>query len=168
MAFALILTIAYNEQQEWWGNGFKLRDNRIRLGMREIFFYREGDEMLEQVYQRRCGCPIIHSFQKYVGWGFEQCDLVEDICARSRGSNTKYSRMLWFHNSVLGFYWFPCEEICKFKHTIDGVRIDILKLCEVSSTNKEALKEHVGFLHLIISVSLVAFFSHFRFSLILM
>jgi len=38
----------------------------------EEFFYNDGGDILKQVAQRSCGCPIIESVQGQIGWGFEQ------------------------------------------------------------------------------------------------
>jgi len=48
--------------------------------MREVL-YCEGDEALEQVAQRSCGCPLPGSVQGQAGWGFEQPGLVEGVPA---------------------------------------------------------------------------------------
>ena len=66
------------------GNSFKLKEGRLRLDIRKIFFYYEGRETLVQVAQRICGCPIPGTVQGQVGWGFEQPNLVKDVPAHSR------------------------------------------------------------------------------------
>lgn len=53
------------------------RDDGDDDGCKEEMFYNEGGEMLEQVAQRCCGCPIIGSVQGQPGCGFEHCDLVK-------------------------------------------------------------------------------------------
>ena len=55
------------------------------MGHTEDIFYDEGGETLEQVAQRRCGCPIIGSVQGQVEWSFEQPHLVKDVPAHGRG-----------------------------------------------------------------------------------
>lgn len=40
---------------------FKLKEGRLRLGIRRNFFYYEGDETPEQAGQRSGGCPTIGS-----------------------------------------------------------------------------------------------------------
>ena len=40
--------------------------------------------MLEQVAERSCGCLIRGSVQSEVESGFEQLDLVKDVCAYGR------------------------------------------------------------------------------------
>jgi len=51
---------------------------------KEILYY-EGGEVMEQVAQSSCGCPLPGSIQDQAGWGFEQPDLTEGILARGRG-----------------------------------------------------------------------------------
>ena len=67
------------------GNGFKLREGRLRLDNNEEIFYHEGGETLEQVVQRGGGCPIPGNFQGHIGQGSEQSGLVEDVPAHCRG-----------------------------------------------------------------------------------
>ena len=52
---------------------------------KEEVLYCEGDEALEQVAQRGCGCPLPGSVQGQVGWGFEQPGLVEGVSALAAG-----------------------------------------------------------------------------------
>ena len=40
------------------GNAFKLKEGKFRLGIRKKSFYSEGGEVLAQVAQGVCGCPI--------------------------------------------------------------------------------------------------------------
>jgi len=47
--------------------------------------YYGGGEVLEQVAQRSCGCPIPGSVQGQAGWSFEQPSLVEAVPANGRG-----------------------------------------------------------------------------------
>jgi len=47
----------------------------------------KGDEVLEQVALRRCGCLISGSIQGQVGWGFGQPDLVWQPCPQ-QGNGT--------------------------------------------------------------------------------
>jgi len=56
------------------------------LDIRKNSFYNEGDEALEQVAQRSCGCLLPGSVQGQVGWGFEQPALVEGVPAHGRGA----------------------------------------------------------------------------------
>jgi len=69
-------------------NGFKLKEGRFRLHIRQIF-YCEASEALVQVAQRSCGCPLPGSVRDQVGRGFEQPGLVEDVPAHGRGVGTR-------------------------------------------------------------------------------
>ena len=40
------------------GNGFKLKERRLRIDVGEVFHW-DGGEVMEQVAQRGCGCPIV-------------------------------------------------------------------------------------------------------------
>jgi len=95
------------------GNGFKLKEGRFRLDIRNKFFtmrvmkhwnrlHREVvdapsletfkvwlDRALSNLLQlKSCGCPLPGSVQGQIGWGFEQPGLVEGIPARDRGVET--------------------------------------------------------------------------------
>jgi len=45
----------------------------------------EGGEALDQVAQSSCGCPLAGSIQGWVGWGFEQPDLMAGVPACGEG-----------------------------------------------------------------------------------
>ena len=70
------------------GNIFKQKESRFTLVIRKKF-YDEGDETLEQVAQRICGCPIIGSVRDKVGRDVEQPDLVEDVPCPWKGGWTR-------------------------------------------------------------------------------
>ena len=48
---------------------------------KEEVFYKESGETLEHVAQKGGRWPIPGNIQGQVGWGSEQCDLVEDVPA---------------------------------------------------------------------------------------
>lgn len=50
-------------------NGFKGKEGRLRLDVREIFFPSGDDEVLEQAAKRSYGSSIPEGFQGQVGWG---------------------------------------------------------------------------------------------------
>ena len=70
-------------------NGFKLRQGRLRLGIRRKFFHTEGGDTLEQVAQGGCGCPIPGGIQGQAGCGSGQPGLVVGDPAHSRGVETQ-------------------------------------------------------------------------------
>jgi len=65
---------------------FKLKEDRFTLDIRKNEICScEGDETLEQVAQRSCGCPLPGNIQVQVGRAFEQPGLVEGVLAHSSG-----------------------------------------------------------------------------------
>jgi len=86
---------------------------RANLGNKEIGFYSEGGEALEQVAQRCGGCPIPGGFQGETGSGLGQPDLAVHVpvrCRRVGLDGLKKSlptpRILWLRGSAclpLGF-----------------------------------------------------------------
>jgi len=66
------------------GNGFKVKQEIFTLNVRKKFFYSEGDEALEQVSQRDCGCSMSGGTQGQGGSGPGQPDLEEGSPAHSR------------------------------------------------------------------------------------
>jgi len=54
------------------GQGAMVLNWWIWIGHKKEIFYNEGNETLEQVSQRSCGCPIIISVQGQVAWGVGQ------------------------------------------------------------------------------------------------
>ena len=71
------------------GNGLKLKEGRIILDIIMKLFHSEGDELLDRVAQRICGCPIPESVQGQVGWDPEQYDLVGGHPAHNKGFRKK-------------------------------------------------------------------------------
>ena len=51
------------------GNVFKVEKGRSGLDIRKKFLNCEGDETLEGLAQRGCGCPLPGSIQGQAGWG---------------------------------------------------------------------------------------------------
>ena len=74
------------------GNGFKVKERRFRLNVSGKFLNESG-EVLEQVAQKGCGCPISTSIQGQIGWGPGQSDLVLHLAAgdpaHSKGVETR-------------------------------------------------------------------------------
>jgi len=65
---------------------FKMKEGGFSY--KEDILYSEVGEVLEQVSQRSCGCPLPGSVQGQVGWGFEHPGLVEGVPAHGRGVGT--------------------------------------------------------------------------------
>jgi len=61
----------------------------VYIRYKEEIFYHESGEVLAQVAQRSCGCPLPGSVQGQVGWGFELPGLAEGIPAHGRGVGTR-------------------------------------------------------------------------------
>ena len=70
------------------GSGFKLK-GEILIGYMEEVFYSEGGEALEQVAQRRDGCPTHEDIQGQAEWVSEQPDLDVGVPVHCTGSWTR-------------------------------------------------------------------------------
>jgi len=58
-------------------------------GCVEQILHHEGGEILKQVAQRSCGCPLSGSVPGQVGRSSEQPGLEEDVPADGRGVGTR-------------------------------------------------------------------------------
>jgi len=67
------------------GKGFRLEEGRFRLDIKKLVLYSKSSEALEQVAQRRGGCPIPGDIQGQVGWGSEQPDPAIGVPVHCRG-----------------------------------------------------------------------------------
>ena len=67
------------------GNGFKLKEGSLWLGVRKKFFSVKSGEALEQVAQRCDGCALPGNIQGQAGWGSEQLDLAVGVPVHCRG-----------------------------------------------------------------------------------
>jgi len=61
------------------------------VSYKQEILYVEGDDAMEQVAQRSCGCPLPGGVQRQVEWGFEQPGLVEGVPAHGRGVGARWS-----------------------------------------------------------------------------
>ena len=50
------------------GNGFKLKEVRFRLDIKEEVFYSKAGEALAQVAHRGAGYPVLKDIQGQTGW----------------------------------------------------------------------------------------------------
>ena len=66
------------------GNGFKLKEGKIRLDIKEVFYNRDVDA-LKQVAQRGGGCPVLEDIQGQAGPCSEQPDLAVTVSVHCRG-----------------------------------------------------------------------------------
>ena len=60
------------------GNGFKLKEGRFGLDVREVL-YQECGEALARAAQKSCECPVPGGVQGQVGWGPGQPGLAPNL-----------------------------------------------------------------------------------------
>ena len=71
------------------GNGFELKEGRLRLEIRKIFFTMRVMKCCNRLPREAVAAPLPGSVQGQVGWSSEQPDLVEDVAAHGRGVGTR-------------------------------------------------------------------------------
>ena len=105
---------------------FKLRNGRVRFGIRETFFHHDGGEALVQAVYRNCGCPIPRGVQGQVRWGSGQLHPVWDCMVLSpfqpkpfcgsmdfKASSVPQQREVYYHMITQGSSWCPtCKVLC--------------------------------------------------------
>lgn len=107
------------------GNGerFKTKGRQIQIRCQGEVFYWGNGEVLEQVFQRGCGCSIPGGAWVQIGWGSGQCHLVLDLVvsnpACSRRIATRWSfkvptqAVLWFYKYTSTWKWWKSGIVSK-------------------------------------------------------
>ena len=83
-----------------WGNGFKLKEGRLKLDVRKIFFTQRSVRPWHSCPEK-LWCPIPGDAQGQVGWGPGQPELVWGSPAHGRGwgwVSFEVPSILWFYD----------------------------------------------------------------------